>query len=105
MVSPRTNTIILVLSGRIHRADIPRLCDRVRMCLERGHKQLVICEVSTVTPPDAVTVDALSQLQLVARRMGSRIALQHASGELEDLLDLTGLAGCLPTFRELPLEA
>ncbi len=42
-------------------------------------------------PADAVTVDALAQLQLAARRRGCQVRLQNTTRELRDLVDLMGL--------------
>lgn len=82
---------MLVLSGPIERADVPALCDRVRGRLEESDAHLVVCDVGAVVDPDAVTVEALARLQLTARRLGHRLRVRHACGELQDLLDLMGL--------------
>lgn len=103
MIAPETNKTILVLTGQIQRADIPRICEGVRTWLENGHEEIVICDVSAVWP-DAVTIEAFARLELMARRLGKRILFQHPTGELEELLDLTGLAGCIRSVPELPLE-
>ncbi len=41
--------------------------------------------------PDAGTIDALSRLQLAARRLGFEIRLRHATIELRELLAFAGL--------------
>jgi anti-anti-sigma regulatory factor len=93
---PEPSTIVLVLCGRIARADMPALCERVRVLLEDSDAELVVCDVGALVAPDAVTVDALARLQLTARRLGRRIRLRHARGELRDLLVLMGLSEVLP---------
>jgi ABC-type transporter Mla MlaB component len=98
-------TLVLVLSGRIQRDDIPRLCECARALLEGEHGEVVVCDVGAVVSPDAVTVDALARLQLVARRVGRRVLLLHAERELLDLLDLMGLANVVPLCGDLSLEA
>ena len=45
--------------------------------------------------PDALTVDALVRLQLVARRDGCRVRLRGASKELVQLIAFMGLAEVL----------
>lgn len=61
--------------------------------------------VLVVTGPiDAGTIDAMARMQLTARRLGRRVRLLDASGELKDLLALTGLSDVVPC-EELSLEA
>jgi hypothetical protein len=54
----------------------------------------LICEVGALAP-DAVTIDAMARLQLVARRLGQEVVLRGASGELLELLELFGLSDVL----------
>ncbi len=44
---------------------------------------------------DAVTVDALARLQLVARRSGRELRIRNASVALLDLIEFMGLQGVL----------
>ena len=93
---PVPTTIVLAIDGRIARADIPALCERVHVLLEGCDAELVVCDVGTLVDPDAVTVDALARLQLTARRLGRRVRLRDPCGELQELLALTGLGDVLP---------
>jgi hypothetical protein len=97
------STIILVIGGLIARADVPGLCNCVRVLLEGSDADLVVCDVAALDP-DLVTVDALARLQLTARRLGRRVRLRHASCKLEELLALAGLCDVVPLWAELPLE-
>lgn len=58
--------------------------------------------------PDLATVDGLARLQLAARRLGCSICLQAPPPELEELLELSGLAEMVPRVernsRELGRE-
>ena len=54
------------------------------------------CDVAGIAP-DAVTVDALAQLQLGARRHGCTVRLQNASDELRALVEFMGLTAVLPS--------
>ncbi|HEY0869315.1 MAG TPA: hypothetical protein VGD55_02860 [Acidothermaceae bacterium] len=45
--------------------------------------------------PDAVTVEALARLQLIARRNGCTLRLRNASAELLDVIELMGLGSVL----------
>jgi ABC-type transporter Mla MlaB component len=101
---PEPSATVVVLSGRIARADIPALCDRVRVLLEGSDAELVICDVGALVDPDAVMVDALTRLQLIARRLGRRIRLRDACGELQELLALMGLGDVLPLGASSGLE-
>jgi ABC-type transporter Mla MlaB component len=82
------------IRGPIARADLPGLCERVCGELsERGPGE-TRCDVAGVRP-DAVTVDALAQLQLAARRSGCRVRFENASPELCDLIAFMGLRDVL----------
>jgi ABC-type transporter Mla MlaB component len=99
------NTIVLVISGPIAPAGIAGLCERVRVLLEGCEADRVVCDVSALVDPDAVTIDALARLQLTARRLGRLVRLRNACGELEDLLALVGLGDVVPLAGALPVEA
>ena len=79
------------------------MCERVRFLLQASHSDHVICDVGAVANPDAGTVEALARMQLTARRLGGRLMLRNACGELRDLLTLSGLRDVLPC-DELRLE-
>jgi ABC-type transporter Mla MlaB component len=86
----------VVLTGPITRADFPALCTRASEVLEGMDRDPVVCDVGALADPDAVTVDALTRLQLTARRVGRRVQLRHACVELQDLLVFMGLDDVLP---------
>jgi ABC-type transporter Mla MlaB component len=94
MAVPGSETIAFAVRGPIARDDLPGLCDRVCALLERERAGLALCDVSGVDP-DAVTVDALAQLQLAARRHGCQVRLRHASAELRELVAFMGLGDVL----------
>jgi ABC-type transporter Mla MlaB component len=100
---PGSSTIVLVISGPIARADVSRLCERARVLLEGSNAALAVCDVG-LADPDAVTVDVLARLQLTARKLGCRVQVCHAGGELQDLLALMGLRDAVPLCVDLPLE-
>ena len=95
---------VFVLTGPIAHGDIPALCERARASLEGGDVGAVVCDVAELVDPDAIIVDALARLQLTARRLGGRIRLRHACGELRDLIALMGLTEALPSVAALRLE-
>jgi ABC-type transporter Mla MlaB component len=92
---PGPGGTVLVLSGPITRDAIPAMCERARRLLEGCDAGPVACDVGALAQPDAITIDALARLQLTARRLGCRVELRRACGELEELLTLTGLLGVL----------
>jgi ABC-type transporter Mla MlaB component len=92
----RAGRIVLVLSAPIAHGDIPGLCEHARTLLERSDAALLVCDVSVLVHPDAVTVDTLARLQLTARRLGRRVRLRNACVELLELLSLAGLREALP---------
>lgn len=53
------------------------------------------CDVSGLTDPDAFALDALSRLQLTARRFGVTIRLHNAGRALADLIAWAGLSDVL----------
>jgi ABC-type transporter Mla MlaB component len=62
----------------------------MRALLSQGRAEIVLCDVTGVDP-DAVTVDALARLQLVAHRYGCRVRLHNATAELRELVEFMGL--------------
>jgi ABC-type transporter Mla MlaB component len=88
-------TIAFAIDGPITRSDLPGLCNRVRGVLEGSGAEVALCDVRTVDEVDAVTVDALARLQLLARRLGCQVRLRNTSDELLELVVLMGLAGVL----------
>jgi hypothetical protein len=50
----------------------------------------VLCDLRDAAP-NALTVDVLATLELLARRRGRRIGLRHASPELLELIAFMGL--------------
>ena len=99
-----TNTVVFVLEGRIERADVDGLCERVRLLLANSNARLVVCDVGTLTKPDAATIEALARLQLTARRLGSQVRLRHACDALQDLLALVGLSEVVPVSAPSGIE-
>jgi ABC-type transporter Mla MlaB component len=94
MPTPEGSALTFVINGPIARADLPGLYQRVCAAMERGDA-VAFCEVRGVNP-DAVTVDALARLQLVARRHDCQVRLRGASDELRELLAFMGLDAVLP---------
>jgi hypothetical protein len=92
---PQRGSTVLVLGGQIARAEIPALCERVRATLECGREGSVDCDVGALAP-NAVTVEALARVQLIARRLGRRVRFKGAAPELRRLLCLMGLDEALP---------
>ena len=86
--------VAFAIHGPIERADLPGLCDRVCTILARGGTAFA-CDVAGVDP-DAVTVDALAQLQLAAKRRRCEVQLRNATEPLLELVELMGLAHVLP---------
>ena len=99
---PPTPGVEFGLPGHIDRAEIPWLCVRLQVLAASVAADRLVCDVGAIDEPDAVTVDALARLQLTARRSGREIGIRHASRELEELLDFTGLA---EVIRSAPDQA
>jgi len=89
--------VAFAVRGPIRRADLPGLCERACALLERSDS-IIRCAVDPAEA-DAVTVDALARLQLVARRRGCTVVLERASPALLALVQLMGLEDVLPAGR------
>ena len=90
---------VFVITGRVTRADVPGLCDRVETLLcdavrATGPPAPVVCDVGGVVRPGLALVEALARLGLVVRRAGAgELRLRNVPAGLRALLDLVGLAG------------
>lgn len=87
-------SVTFAVRGPIQRKDLPGLSDRVCKLLARNPGRVVHCDVAGVEP-DAVTVEALAQLQLASRRYACQVRLCNASQDLVELIALMGLADVL----------
>jgi ABC-type transporter Mla MlaB component len=101
MAPLRERTIVFAIDGPITRSDLPGLCNRVRGVLEGSGAEVALCEVGTVAEVDAVTIDALARLQLLARRLGCQVRLRNASDELLELVAFMGLTNVLAESRPI----
>ena len=90
-----SSTVIVLYEG-VRPADIRRLYEEMRRALEKDQTSIVICDVGSITQPDATIVDAIARLQLTARRMDCVLHLKDVCPRLRELLDLAGLADVIP---------
>lgn len=88
-------TILVVLAGSIARSDARRLAERVQALLEDQPASTLICDVAGILRSDALVVDALCRIRVMALRHGCRVTIQDPPRELEELLYLTGLTNVL----------
>jgi ABC-type transporter Mla MlaB component len=86
--------LVVALDGQIARAELPRLSATLCAQLDERERGDVECDVSRAAP-DAVTVDALARLRLVARRHNGRLRVSGASPQLLELIHFMGLAAAL----------
>lgn len=82
---------MLVIAGPVGDGDAARLCERLTALAEASDAEAIVCDVRALAA-DASSVEALARLQLTARRLGRRIRLHRASGELDALLAFLGLS-------------
>ncbi|WP_327295715.1 MULTISPECIES: STAS domain-containing protein [unclassified Streptomyces] len=92
-----TEPLVLVVTGQVSRADVPRLCEELRLLLHGAGAagrapSAVDCDVGGLVRPGLAAVEAVAGLRLTALRHGRRIRLRNAPPELTELLALTGLA-------------
>jgi ABC-type transporter Mla MlaB component len=100
LAASEPNTVVIQIGGTITRADVPGLCAQLRLLVNGGGAERVVCDVASLLEPDAGTVDALARLQLAARRLGYRLRLRRASAELQELLAFMGLQDALDLWLE-----
>ena len=80
----------LRIYGPISRADLEPLSDRCCTFFATHAGCQVECDVDGVGD-DAVTVDALARLQLVARKNGCTLVMRNVGDALRQLIELMGL--------------
>ena len=98
-----SGVMVLVISGRIDRDDVPGVCERVKALLGPGHLDRVVCDVGALVEPGIAALDALARLQLAATRLGFSFCVRGAPPRLQVLLALTGLDEVVP-LRRLPFD-
>ena len=84
------SAIVVVVGSPIAPADLSTLCSGVRARVERSTAEVVVIDLGGVDA-DAVTVDAMARLALVARRLGRAVELRDPPPALLELLAFTGL--------------
>jgi anti-anti-sigma regulatory factor len=94
--------VVWPLGPAIDRADVSLLCDELAMLVRVRPGAPVICDVTAVTKPDAVTVEALARLRLTARRLGIDLRIRGVDPRLRTLIAFVGLADAL-ALGDLPL--
>ncbi|WP_035749792.1 STAS domain-containing protein, partial [Parafrankia discariae] len=88
---PGPATVVLPFPPGLRRAAVPELCARLDRLLRSGPEATVILDTTPVGRPDAVVVEAIARLALVARRHRRPVQV-HAPPRVWELLALTGLA-------------
>ncbi len=80
----------LIIRGPLAPGDLPGLCDRVCAAFEAARPRTVVVACPGIGA-DAVVVDALGRLTLVAQRYGADLELREVSADLTDLIRFLGL--------------
>jgi ABC-type transporter Mla MlaB component len=100
---PEPRATVLVVGGSITAADVPGLCERAHAVLDASDVEAVVCDVAAVVDPDLSTIEALTRMQLTARRLGGQVRLHDAPSALQELLAFAGLADVVPLTPGLPV--
>jgi anti-anti-sigma factor len=93
-------TVAVVLAGTLDHDTVPALVARVCRLLDGIDAQSIVCDVTAVTAPDVVAVEALARLKLAAQRRGLQVWLRDGEGDVLDLLALAGLDEVVPPWPE-----
>lgn len=78
------------VDGPIARSSVPGLIASLSVVLENNEASIVICQLQDVQA-NAVALDALARLRLIAARHGCRMKLRGASPGLLELIAFAGL--------------
>lgn len=100
----RATTVLVILRGPIGDHEVPAWCARVESLLADGRAEHITCDVADLGGPAGAVIDALSRLQLAARRSGGSIRLRRADASLQELLGIIGFAEVLPVCEGLAGE-
>lgn len=95
---PDLHPVPFAIRGPIAPVDVQGLCARACALLDCGSPKVLACDVRRLEP-DAVTIDALARLALLARRHRSRIHFLGGAPELLELASFMGLADVLAGER------
>ena len=87
-------TISFVVMGPLSLTDLARLCGDFAQLIETTGATSAVCDVG-YADPDAVIVDALAQIRLLARERGCTVEIRGASKQLRELVAFMGLQGIL----------
>jgi len=99
---PADGAVVWPLGPAIDRADVPLLCDELALLVRARPGAPVVCDLSAVARPDAVTVEALARLRLTARRLGCDLRIRGVDPRLRTLIAFVGLADAL-ALGDLPV--
>jgi ABC-type transporter Mla MlaB component len=94
-VTTPNDPAVLRVGPWVGRDDVAGLCDRLTAIVAERPGAVVVCDVSAVAQPDAVTVEALARLQLTARRLGRDLRIRGVDRRLRMLIAFVGLADAL----------
>jgi hypothetical protein len=89
------DTLPVHVRAPLRRDDLPGLFARVCGLLAAHDPAVVLCDVGDCEP-DLVALNALTRLQLAARRRGCEVRLVGATGEMLALVGFLGFAAALP---------
>ncbi|MFI6049133.1 lipid asymmetry maintenance protein MlaB [Streptomyces violascens] len=81
---------VLVVPAPLTLADVPLLCERLRVLYGAGVDE-VVCDLAALGRADLAAVEAVARLRLTARRAGGRVRIRNAGAGLVALLELAGL--------------
>ena len=87
-------TISFVVTGPLSLPDLPLLCGDLAQLIETTGATSAVCDVGCAGP-DAVLVDALARIRMLARERGCAVEIRGASEQLRELVAFMGLQGIL----------
>lgn len=101
----RVGGVTVPIEQPIEPPDVARLCDRVCALIGPSTPEPIVCEVSSLVPADAATVDLVARLALAGRRLGRSVVVRDAPIALLDLLSFCGLGEAAALLLEPERQA
>ncbi len=90
----RPARVELVVDAPATEDDRAAFWARAQALLEESRAEVAVCDVGRLAA-DALSVDTIARLALIARRLGLELRLRHSTPELRELVAFMGLAEVL----------
>jgi len=94
------NALVLAVGGHVRPEDVQEVVTTAAQMMRDDDNGRVVLDLALLQSRGLSAVDAVVQIQLVARRQGRCVGVRNAAPEMQRLLAFVGLGDLLP-----PVEA